>query len=61
LGINRLDGAESNFRKSYQKLSLAPSIFLGIDIESLRRYLRSRISGQKPEDAQIIQGGSSGQ
>jgi predicted metal-dependent hydrolase len=55
LGIDRLEGAGSNFRKSYQKLSLAPSRFLGIEIEPLRRYLRSWIAGIDPGERPIIE------
>lgn len=36
LGIGRLDGARSNLEKAAQKLGLAPSVFIGVDVESVR-------------------------
>jgi predicted metal-dependent hydrolase len=36
LGIGRLDGARSNLEKAAQKLALAPSMFIGVDVESVR-------------------------
>jgi predicted metal-dependent hydrolase len=36
VGIGRLDGARSNLEKAAAKLALAPSSFLGIDVEGIR-------------------------
>ena len=38
--IGRLDGAASNFRKASEKLALAPPVFMGRDMEGLRRRMR---------------------
>jgi predicted metal-dependent hydrolase len=42
LSIGRLDGAASNFRKAYEKLSLAPAEFLKIDMRKLLEFLRQQ-------------------
>ena len=39
LGIGRLDGARSNLEKAAQKLGLAPSVFIGVDVESVRAMI----------------------
>ncbi|MCS7013579.1 MAG: DUF309 domain-containing protein [Chloroherpetonaceae bacterium] len=41
LQTNRLDCAARNFQKAYPKLSLAPDVFLGIDIKALRTFIEA--------------------
>lgn len=54
LKIGRLDGAASNFRKSYDKLALAPNRFLGIDIAPLLEYISIQQSRMDPMLASTI-------
>jgi predicted metal-dependent hydrolase len=42
-GIGRMDGAASNFRKAHEKLSLAGSVFLGIDVTALIAFLERQM------------------
>lgn len=37
----RLDCAKRNFQKAYPKLSVAPDVFLGINIKALRAFIRA--------------------
>jgi hypothetical protein len=38
-----MDGAESNFRKAHEKLSVAGDVFLGVDVGALRRFLEGQM------------------
>lgn len=44
--IGRGDGAASNFRKSEEKLALAPGSFMGLDIGALRSSVRRYRNGE---------------
>ncbi len=49
-GIGREDGAASNFRKSEEKLALAPGHFMGLDLAALRSGVLRYRSGDAPRN-----------
>lgn len=49
LGDGRRDGAASNLRKAHEKLALAPSRYMGIEVAPLLRFIQDQRERLDPE------------